>query len=116
MASNVRIPISANRVKLPKLTNGIWPQQHQAINCISFAPKYAEVKTKGRRKDRINIVTLGCAKNLVDSEVMLTQLKGNKIDATHEKDEGANIAVINTCGFIENAKQESIDTSSHSFV
>lgn len=69
------------------------------------------MKTKGRKKDKVNVVTLGCAKNLVDSEVLLTQLKGNGISATHEspKDD-ANVIVINTCGFIENAKQESIDT------
>lgn len=69
------------------------------------------MKTKGRKKDRVNIVTLGCSKNVVDSEVMLTQLKGNEIDATHEsmKDD-ANIIIVNTCGFIDNAKQESIDT------
>ncbi len=69
------------------------------------------MKTKGLKKDKVNIVTLGCSKNLVDSEVMLTQLRGNKVDATHEslKDD-ANIVIINTCGFIDNAKQESIDT------
>lgn len=59
----------------------------------------------------MNIVTLGCSKNLVDSEVMLTQLKGNNIDATHEsRKDDSDIVVINTCGFIDNAKQESIDT------
>ena len=69
------------------------------------------MKTKGLKKDKVNIVTLGCSKNLVDSEVMLTQLKGNKIDATHESSkDDANIVVVNTCGFIDNAKQESIDT------
>ncbi|MEQ8474742.1 MAG: 30S ribosomal protein S12 methylthiotransferase RimO [Fulvivirga sp.] len=69
------------------------------------------MKTKGRKKDKVNIVTLGCSKNIVDSEVMLTQLRGNKIDTTHEstKDD-ANIVIVNTCGFIDNAKQESIDT------
>ncbi|MEQ8470138.1 MAG: 30S ribosomal protein S12 methylthiotransferase RimO [Marinoscillum sp.] len=69
------------------------------------------MKTKGLKKDKVNIVTLGCSKNLVDSEVMLTQLKGNQIDVTHEsvKDD-SNIVIINTCGFIDNAKQESIDT------
>jgi ribosomal protein S12 methylthiotransferase len=69
------------------------------------------LKTKGIRKTKVNVVTLGCSKNLVDSEVLLTQLKGNGIDATHEsaKDD-ANVVVINTCGFIDNAKQESIDT------
>ena len=69
------------------------------------------MKTKGRKKDKVNIVTLGCSKNIVDSEVMLTQLKGNQIDTTHESEsDDANIVVINTCGFIDNAKQESIDT------
>ncbi|MEQ9402387.1 MAG: 30S ribosomal protein S12 methylthiotransferase RimO [Cyclobacteriaceae bacterium] len=69
------------------------------------------MKTKTLKKDKVNIVTLGCSKNLVDSEVILTQLRGNKIDATHEaKKDDANIIIINTCGFIDNAKQESIDT------
>jgi ribosomal protein S12 methylthiotransferase len=68
------------------------------------------LKTKSRHKDKVNIITMGCAKNLVDSEVILTQLKGNNIQATHEADEGANVVIINTCGFIDSAKQESIDT------
>lgn len=56
-------------------------------------------------------MTLGCSKNTVDSEVLLTQLKGNGIDASHESQkDDSNIVVINTCGFIDNAKQESIDT------
>lgn len=54
---------------------------------------------------------MGCSKNLVDSEVLLTQLKGNGIDANHESNSSDNnIIIINTCGFIDNAKQESIDT------
>ena len=69
------------------------------------------MKTKGPKKTKVNIVTLGCSKNLVDSEVLLTQLRGNGIDVTHEsKKDDSNIVVINTCGFIDNAKQESIDT------
>ena len=69
------------------------------------------MKTKGSRKTKVNIVTLGCSKNTVDSEVLLTQLRGNGIDVDHEsKKDDANIVVINTCGFIDNAKQESIDT------
>ncbi|MFT5639950.1 MAG: ribosomal protein S12 methylthiotransferase [Cyclobacteriaceae bacterium] len=69
------------------------------------------MKTKGLKKDKVNIVTLGCSKNLVDSEVMLTQFKGNEINAVHESmEDDSNIVVINTCGFIDNAKQESIDT------
>lgn len=74
-------------------------------------PYYQQLKTKRVKKTKVNIVTLGCSKNTVDSEVLLTQLKGNGIEASHEstKDD-SNIVVINTCGFIDNAKQESIDT------
>ncbi|MBT1702626.1 30S ribosomal protein S12 methylthiotransferase RimO [Chryseosolibacter indicus] len=69
------------------------------------------MKTKGIKNTKVNIVTLGCSKNLVDSEVLLTQLKGNGINAVHESaQDDANVVVINTCGFIDNAKQESIDT------
>ena len=69
------------------------------------------MKTKGIKKSKINIVTLGCSKNIVDSEVLFTQLRGNKLDVTHEAQrDDASIVVINTCGFIDNAKQESIDT------
>lgn len=69
------------------------------------------MKTKGNRKSKVNIVTLGCSKNTVDSEVLLTQLRGNGIDAVHESTtDDASVVVINTCGFIDNAKQESIDT------
>ncbi len=69
------------------------------------------MKTKGKKATKINVVTLGCSKNQVDSEVLLAQLKGNGIDAVHEsRDDDANVVVINTCGFIDNAKQESIDT------
>lgn len=73
--------------------------------------KTKSLKTRGRKKDKVNVVTLGCAKNLVDSEVLLTQLKGNNISAIHESPhDDANIVIVNTCGFIDNAKQESIDT------
>ena len=69
------------------------------------------MKTKGNKQTKVNIVTLGCSKNLVDSEVLLTQLRGNGINAAHESThDDANVVVINTCGFIDNAKQESIDT------
>ena len=69
------------------------------------------MKAKGNQKTKVNIVTLGCSKNLVDSENLLTQLRGNGIDADHEsKNDDANVVIINTCGFIDNAKQESIDT------
>nr|WP_262916543.1 30S ribosomal protein S12 methylthiotransferase RimO [Belliella aquatica] len=69
------------------------------------------VKARTLKKDKVNIITMGCSKNLVDSEVLLTQLKGNGINASHESDrDDNNIIIINTCGFIDNAKQESIDT------
>ncbi len=57
------------------------------------------------------MITLGCSKNLVDSENIITQLRGNDFEVTHEKDNSdANVVIVNTCGFIDLAKQESIDT------
>ncbi|MBG00201.1 MAG: 30S ribosomal protein S12 methylthiotransferase RimO, partial [Owenweeksia sp.] len=67
------------------------------------------MRTKSLKKNKINIVTLGCSKNIYDSEVLMGQLKANGKQVGHEEDDG-NIVVINTCGFIENAKQESINT------
>lgn len=68
------------------------------------------MKTKGN-KNKINIVTLGCSKNIVDSEVLMGQLKGNQFDVSHESEKlDFGTVIINTCGFIDNAKQESIDT------
>ncbi len=87
-------------------TSAPWPVFF--VNLSSYSQK---LKTKGTKKTKVNIVTLGCSKNLVDSEVLLTQLRGNGIDVTHEsKKDDANVVVINTCGFIDNAKQESVDT------
>lgn len=69
------------------------------------------MKTKTLRKNKVNVVTLGCAKNTFDSEVLMAQLKANKFDVEHEStQDDASIVIINTCGFIDNAKQESIDT------
>jgi len=69
------------------------------------------MKTKTLKKNKVNVVTLGCSKNIFDSEVLMAQLKGNKFEVSHDSDEGdASIVIINTCGFIDNAKQESIDT------
>lgn len=64
------------------------------------------------RKPRVNVVTLGCSKNIHDSEVLMGQLRGNAMEVVHEADDvrSDDIVVINTCGFIDNAKQESIDT------
>jgi len=63
-------------------------------------------------KPRVNVITLGCSKNIHDSEVLMGQLKGNQMNVVHEADtlHQDDIIVINTCGFIDNAKQESIDT------
>ncbi len=69
------------------------------------------MKTKTLKKNKVNVVTLGCSKNLFDSEVMMAQLKANKFEVEHESQtDDASIVIINTCGFIDNAKQESIDT------
>jgi ribosomal protein S12 methylthiotransferase len=68
------------------------------------------LKTKSLRKNKVNVVTLGCAKNIFDSEVLMTQLKGNNFDVEHESSEESEIVIVNTCGFIDNAKQESVDT------
>jgi ribosomal protein S12 methylthiotransferase len=68
------------------------------------------MKTRSFRKDKINVITLGCSKNLVDSENLITQLRGNDFSVVHDSpEEDANVVIINTCGFIDVAKKESID-------
>ena len=66
------------------------------------------MRTKYSDKNKINVITLGCSKNTYDSEVLMGQLKSNNKNVVHEEE--GNIVVINTCGFIDNAKQQSIDT------
>jgi ribosomal protein S12 methylthiotransferase len=69
------------------------------------------LKTKTLKKDKVNIITLGCSKNMVDSEVLSGQLLANEIDVVHENiKKDHNIVVVNTCGFIDKAKEESINT------
>jgi len=68
------------------------------------------MRTKGLKKSKINVITLGCSKNLYDSEVLMGQLSASNIDVEHESENDANVVVVNTCGFIENAKEESINT------
>jgi ribosomal protein S12 methylthiotransferase len=69
------------------------------------------MKTKTLKRDKVNIITLGCSKNMVDSEVLSGQLIANDVDVVHESAKnGHNIVIINTCGFIEKAKEESINT------
>ena len=68
------------------------------------------MKVKTLKPTKVNVITLGCSKNTFDSEVLMAQLKANNIAVEHESDSGDhNVVVINTCGFIDNAKQESID-------
>jgi ribosomal protein S12 methylthiotransferase len=66
------------------------------------------MRTKSSKKNKINVVTLGCSKNVYDSEVLMGQLRANGKEVVHEKE--GNIVVINTCGFIDNAKEESVNT------
>ena len=69
------------------------------------------MRTKSIKKNKVNVITLGCSKNIYDSEVLMGQLRANKFDVSHEStDEDSGIVIINTCGFIDNAKEESIDT------
>jgi ribosomal protein S12 methylthiotransferase len=69
------------------------------------------MKTKTMGRNKVNIITLGCSKNMVDSEVLSGQLIANEIDTVHEnRKKDHNIVIINTCGFIEKAKEESIQT------
>lgn len=77
------------------------------LGCI-FAHSIFEMRTKSIKKNKINVVTLGCSKNVYDSEVLMGQLKASGKDVVHEEE--GNIVVINTCGFINNAKEESINT------
>lgn len=66
------------------------------------------MRTKSLKKNRINVVTLGCSKNVYDSEVLMGQLRANNKEVVHEEE--GNVVVINTCGFIANAKEESVNT------
>ena len=69
------------------------------------------MKTRTRKQDKVNIITLGCSKNMVDSEVLSGQLLANEIDVVHENQKkDHNIVIVNTCGFIDKAKEESINT------
>lgn len=69
------------------------------------------MKTRTIKKDKVNVITLGCSKNLVDSENIITQLRGNDYQVVHDSnEEDANIIIVNTCGFIDLAKEESVNT------
>lgn len=71
-------------------------------------PFQKAMRTKSLKKNKINVVTLGCSKNTYDSEVLMGQLKANKKEVVHQEE--GNVVVINTCGFIANAKEESVNT------
>ena len=66
------------------------------------------MRTKSTKKNKINVITLGCSKNVYDSEVLMGQLRANGKEVVHQEE--GNIVVINTCGFIDNAKEESVNT------
>ena len=66
------------------------------------------MRTKSIKVNKINVITVGCSKNIYDSEILMGQLKANGKEVAHEQD--GNIVVINTCGFIDNAKEESVNT------
>ena len=73
-----------------------------------LARNYMKVRTL--RKDKVNVITLGCSKNLVDSEDLITQLQANDYEVKHDSNDDANIVIVNTCGFIDLAKEESVNT------
>ena len=73
-----------------------------------FADQKNYMRTKTLKKNKINVVTLGCSKNVYDSEVLMGQLRANDKEVVHEEE--GNVVVINTCGFIANAKEESVNT------
>ena len=69
------------------------------------------MKTKTLKKNKDNVITLGCSKNIFDSEVMMAQLKSNQFEVTHDSEKNdSEVVIINTCGFIDNAKEESVNT------
>ncbi|AKA35903.1 Ribosomal protein S12 methylthiotransferase RimO [Flagellimonas lutaonensis] len=81
----------------------------QLPTVLYFCRPFEEaMRTKSLKKNRINVVTLGCSKNVYDSEVLMGQLRANNKEVVHEEE--GNVVVINTCGFIANAKEESVNT------
>jgi ribosomal protein S12 methylthiotransferase len=74
-------------------------------------PTSRDMQTRAGKKERINLVTLGCSKNVVDSEVLMKQMESNHLVISHNDESfDAETVIINTCGFIRDAKQESVDT------
>ena len=93
------------------ILNSILAYSNVPFKAILITFAHLIMKTKSIKRDRVNIITLGCSKNMVDSEVLSGQLLANEIDTVHESTKrNHNIVIINTCGFIEKAKEESINT------
>lgn len=90
----------------------IWDEIKYLITSLKIILNFVFcMKTKTLKANKVNVITMGCSKNLVDSEVLMGQLKANQFDVEHEGEMNDHqIVIINTCGFVENAKQESIDT------
>ena len=87
----------------------VYASKNKNCNFAKF-PKYRankSMRTKSIKKNKINVITLGCSKNVYDSEVLMGQLRASGKDVVHEQE--GNIVVINTCGFIDNAKAESVN-------
>ena len=93
--------------------HGISNAEHAAGNKIPpfKVPLRPYMKVRTHKKDKVNIITLGCSKNMVDSEVLSGQLRANDIEVVHEnRKSDHNIVIVNTCGFIDKAKEESVNT------
>lgn len=88
-------------------------KQHSHPVALTFAAQiyWQRMKVRTLKKDKVNIITLGCSKNMVDSEVLSGQLRAGEIDVVHESTKrDHNIVIVNTCGFIDKAKEESVNT------
>jgi ribosomal protein S12 methylthiotransferase len=96
------------------MMHGILPRYCDSYyNRLIFAAlnRGSLMKTKTLRQDKVNVITLGCSKNLVDSEDLITQLQANDYEVVHDSnEEDANVIIVNTCGFIDLAKEESVNT------
>lgn len=88
----------------------MYPDDGCSQNKQSENQAFKKLKTKKLKTPKVNVITLGCSKNMVDSEVMIRQLQANRFEVRADSDKKADIVIINTCGFIDRAKEESINT------
>ena len=94
---------------IKKIPNAGASTNYLPVMACNFAPQNLKKhENKSLKKNKINVITLGCSKKLTTIEVLMGQLKANGKDVAHEEE--GNIVVINTCGFIDNAKEESVNT------